>query len=162
MKLSTRTRYGTRAMVELGLAYPGGAISARRLAERQQLPVKYLEHIMAALKATGVVKPVRGAHGGYKLARPPEDIKLIEVYRALEGSPALANCVESPDTCPMSENCATRDTWSELTTALETVLETTTLQHLVDKRTRVKRRTGGIRHTPASARTTRVGVEGGT
>ena len=139
MKLSTRARYGVRALVELALHYPEGAVSVREIAECQKISPKYLELIIRPLKAAGLVTAARGMHGGYTLARPPTTIRLSEVLSVLEGSPTLVECVEHPEMCPMKDGCPTRDTWCELTRALTTVLQGTTLQDLVER----KKRKGG-------------------
>jgi Rrf2 family protein len=88
---------------------------------------------MRALKASGLVKSVRGAHGGYELAREPKAITLREVFDALEGSAALAECVEDPDSCPRHKTCPTRDIWVEMTESVAGILEKTTLQDVVDR-----------------------------
>ena len=139
MKLSTRARYGIRALVEIALRYPRGAISVREIGESQRISPKYLELIIQPLKAAGLLTAARGMHGGYALARPPETIKLSEVFTIVEGSPALVACVEQPDLCPMEGSCPTRDTWVQLSEAFTKVLEGTTVQDLVDR----KRRMGG-------------------
>jgi len=136
MKLSTRMRYGARALFELAAAYPDRAVSVKEMAERQRLSVKYLEHIIAALKAAGLIKAVRGFRGGYNLARSPSAIRLSEVFRALEGSLTLVDCVEDARTCPMEEVCPTRGTWIELTKAITRVLDRTTLQDLIERKGR--------------------------
>jgi len=133
MKLSTRARYGTRAMVELALAYPDRAVSVRQMGQSQHLSVKYLERIMAGLKGAGLAKAVLGVHGGYTLARPPKSITLDDVLRALDGPIALAECVEHPEACPMIDSCATRGTWVEISGAFSRILEGTTLQDLVER-----------------------------
>ena len=137
MKISTRVRYGTRAMVTLAMANPVKAISVKEIAQNQHLSAKYLEQIMAALKGAGLIKVVRGGHGGYMLSREPASIRIIEVYQALEGSLALVDCIEDPNACPMREICPTKETWVEMTGALEEILERTTIQDLV-KRQREK------------------------
>ncbi len=134
MHLSTRTRYGSRAMVELAEAFSGGPISTRKIAERLDLSPKYLEQILSALKAAGLVKAVRGIRGGYALARQPTSIKLSEVFRALEGSPILVECVEHPEECPEEKSCPTRETWVEMQEALESILENTTLDVLLERK----------------------------
>ena len=133
MRLSTRTRYGCRAMAEIAAAYPDGAPSIREIAERQQLSPKYLEHIMQALKTAGLVRAIRGMHGGYALTRPPGEIRMGEVFRVLEGPLAPAPCVDAPDQCGMAENCPTRDAWVEMKRAIEDVLDRRTLQDLAEK-----------------------------
>jgi Rrf2 family protein len=133
MKLSTRMRYGTRVMVDLGAVYEK-PLSARELARSQHLPVKYLEHIMASLKGAGLIKPLRGGHGGYSLARGPKSITLLDLYRAFEGTLSLLDCLEDPKTCEMSKDCPTRDTWGEMNEALRNILKRTTIQDLVEKK----------------------------
>lgn len=133
MKLSTRTRYGTRAMVELAAAYERGPVSVKEVAEKQKLSEKYLEQIMAALKTSGLVNSVRGLHGGYTLARAPSSIRLGDIFRVLEGSPAPVDCVDDPGLCSMRDVCPTRSTWVEMKQALEVVLDGTTLQDLLDQ-----------------------------
>lgn len=139
-------------MVELGLAYADGPVSAREMAGSQRLSVKYLEHIMAALKAAGIVIPVRGVHGGYTLARPPGSITLSDIFRVLEGSPAVAQCVDHPGACPMLEICPTRDTWVELTASLQKVLEKTSLEDLVERTRRKRSSVTAVPHTSAPGR----------
>jgi Rrf2 family protein len=134
MRLSTRMRYGCRAMTELAAAYPGRAVSVRDMARNQRLSAKYLEHIVGSLRTAGLIEAVRGIHGGYALCRPPEHISLSEVFRVLEGSPAPVDCVDNPDACPIMKGCPTRDTWVEITEAIKGVLEGTTLRDLADRR----------------------------
>jgi len=136
MKVSTRVRYGIRALVEIALRYPHGAVSVREIGESQQISRKYLELIIQPLKAAGLVTAARGMHGGYALARPPETIRLSEVFNIVEGSTALVQCVEHPDQCPMEEFCPTRDTWVQLGEAFAKVLEGTTVQDLIDRKRR--------------------------
>ena len=136
MKLSTRTRYGTRALVELAAAYPDEALPLRQVAAREAISTKYLEQIMRALKAAGLVRTMRGPRGGYALARPPADIKLSEVYEALDGPLAPVECLDRPGSCPRERLCPARETWAEMTQSIRTVLDGTTLQDLVERRRR--------------------------
>ena len=97
MKLSTKGRYGLKAMVDLATEYDSdGKLSIAQLSERQGISYSYLEQLISLLKKSHLVSASRGAAGGYKLARPPEDITVGEVLKALEGSTALVECV---DTC---------------------------------------------------------------
>ena len=131
MKLSTKARYGVRAMLILALDYGKGAVPLRSVADRQSVSVKYLEHLMVALKSAGLVRSVRGTHGGYCLARPPGQVDLREVVRALEGSIALVDCVDDPGVCDRSDGCAARDVWKRMEQAVSDVLCSTTLEDLV-------------------------------
>lgn len=140
MRLSTRARYGTRAMVELAVAYPERAVSVREMAERQRLSAKYLERIMASLKAAGLARGVRGANGGYILAAPPSRINLDQVVRALEGEPSIVDCIQHPEGCPMLEECPTRDVWVRLNAAVTEILESTSLQDVAESSKRKGKR----------------------
>ena len=136
MKLSTRTRYGTRALAELAAAYPGRAVSAKELAARQRLSAKYLEQILGALRKAGLVGAERGTHGGYVLARPPEEVTLAEVFSVLEGPTAPVACVDNPGSCALADVCPTRETWVEMTESIDTILSGTTLKDLADRKKR--------------------------
>lgn len=133
MKLSTRARYGTRALLDLALHYDEGQVSLKDIAQRQQFSLPYLEHLITPLLAAGIVRSTRGPKGGVSLARPPQHIVLNEVIRILEGSTAPVECVDNPKVCPRSESCITRDIWDELKKAMNGVLESTTLQDLVER-----------------------------
>jgi len=139
MRIPTRVRYGSRAIAELAAAWPEKPVSVRELARCQRLPVKYLEQIMSALKARGLVKSVRGLRGGYVLAAPPESTKLSDVFEALGGDPSLVECVVNPGSCPMHATCPTRDTWVEMREAMTRVLSSTTLQDLAERKRRKSR-----------------------
>ena len=94
MKLSTKGRYGIKAMVDIALEYGKGRLSVSQLAEKQGISDAYLEQIIAALKKAGLVDAARGATGGYSLTRPPEDIYVGQVLRALEGRPRYSTAWE--------------------------------------------------------------------
>lgn len=127
-------------MVELASAYPQRAVSVKELAQNQRLSIKYLEHIMAALKGAGLIKPERGMHGGYSLIRKPDSIRLIEIYQVLEGPFSLLDCLENPNFCPMNQECPTRDTWKTINDTLKKILERTTVQDLLRKKEKKKKK----------------------
>ena len=131
MKLSTKGRYGTRALLDVALHQGDSPVQLKDIAERQQISLSYLEHLIAPLVAAGILRSVRGARGGVSLVKPPEDIPLIDVLRALEGSLAPVECVDEPLKCPRAEKCVTRDIWAETKRAVESVLESRTLADLV-------------------------------
>ena len=133
MKLSTRGRYGTRALLELALHQGEGPVLLKDIAQRQQISVQYLEHLITPLVASGIVRSTRGAKGGVSLAKSPEQVKLSEVIQLLEGSIAPVECVSNPEACDRSELCVTRDIWSELKRAMDGVLESVTLQDLAER-----------------------------
>lgn len=133
MKISTKGRYGTRALLDVAMYQNEGPVQLKVIAERQQLSVSYLEHIVAPLISAGILRSVRGVNGGVLLARPAREIKMSEVIQALEGSVAPAVCVDDPGVCPRSDHCATRDMWTEIKKAMDGVLESTTIQELVER-----------------------------
>ncbi len=104
----------------------------RDIAQRQQISPSYLVHLIAPLITAGIIRSTRGARGGVWLAKAPCEIKLREVIELLEGSLALVECVDDPKYCPRSDTCVTRDIWSELKKAINGVLESKTLQDLVE------------------------------
>lgn len=136
MKLSTKGRYGTRALLDLALHQNDGPILLRDIARRQQISLRYLEHLITPLVAAGMVRSIRGARGGVWLARPPEGIRLSEVIQLLEGSTAPVECVNHPETCDRSSFCVTRDVWRELKKATDEILSSTTVQDLVERQKR--------------------------
>jgi Rrf2 family protein len=142
MKLSTRGRYGTRALLDLALHQGEGPVLLKNIAEREQISVRYLEHLITPLIAGGIVWTTRGARGGVSLAKPPEEIKLSEVIQLLEGSVAPVECLNSPGICSRSKLCVTRDIWGQLKQAMDGVLESTTLQDLVERQKRKERPEG--------------------
>lgn len=133
MKLSTKGRYATRAMLDLAIHLGEGPIQVKDISRRQEISERYLEQLFAPLKAAGLVRVVRGAHGGFALARMPSDIKLLEIIETMEGSISPVECVGNPDTCSRSRTCVTRDIWLELGMAMNEVLESTTLKDLVER-----------------------------
>ncbi len=133
MKLSTRGRYGVRALLDLAVHRGEGLVLLRDIALRQGVSLAYLEHLITPLIAAGLVKSTRGARGGVLLLRPPSEIKLSEVVQLLEGSIAPVDCVDNPDICQRSAFCVTRDIWSEMREAMSQVLDSTTLQDLIER-----------------------------
>ena len=133
MKLSTKGRYGTRALLDIALHNKEEPVPLKDIAWRQQISLSYLEHLIALLVSAGVLRSVRGVGGGVSLARPAAEIKLNEVIELLEGSVALADCVRNPESCYRSSFCAAHDIWSELKAAMDSVLGSRTLQDLVER-----------------------------
>jgi len=133
MKLSTRTRYGTRALLDLALHQDESPVSLKDIAERQQFSLQYLEHLITPLIAAGIVRSIRGPKGGVALAKPPNQITLSQIMKLLEGSTTLVECVDNPKLCSRSDSCVTRDIWDEMNKAMNGVMESTTLQDLVER-----------------------------
>ena len=133
MKLSTKTRYGIRAVIELAEHYGQGPVQLKMISKDQDISIKYLEQIISLLKSSGIVNSARGAKGGYFLAKPPEHIKLSECFNCLEGPVSTVECVENQGYCEKTKNCIAREVWAEVEKAIFAVLDSFTLQDLVEK-----------------------------
>jgi len=131
MKLSTRSRYGTRMMVDMAQHYNQGPVQVGDIAKRQAISVKYLEQIIIPLKKAGYVKSVRGAKGGHVLTKSPGEITVGEIVALLEKGTMLVECAERPELCHRSVNCLTRPLWTEAANALFARLCAVTLADLV-------------------------------
>jgi Rrf2 family protein len=133
MRLSTKGRYGVRALVDIALNCNGGPVLLKDIAKRQDISAQYLEHLVAPLIRAGILRSIRGAKGGIALAKPPEEIKLSRVIEILEGSVAPVECVDNAALCARSDECVTRDVWVEIKAAVMGVLESLTLKDLMDR-----------------------------
>lgn len=136
MKLTSRGRYGTRALLDLALHKGKEPVFLKDIAKRQKISLGYLEHLVTPLIAGGIIRSTRGPRGGVSLAKPPEEIRLSEVIQLLEGSIAPSECINNPEICIRSKLCAPRDIWGELKKAVNQVLESTTLQDLAERQKR--------------------------
>jgi Rrf2 family cysteine metabolism transcriptional repressor len=134
LKLSTRVRYGTRALLDLALQPDTGPVLLKDIANRQNISLQYLEHIIGPLVNSGIVKSTRGVNGGIQLNQRPEDVKLGEVVRLLEGNTAPVDCIGDPESCNRSHQCVTRDVWCEMKRAIDETLNAVTLRDLVERR----------------------------
>jgi Rrf2 family transcriptional regulator, cysteine metabolism repressor len=144
---SSKAEYGVRLMVELGRQNPEQPTSLKAIAEVEGLPLAYLEQVVARLRKVGLVMSARGAHGGYWLARPAQEITMAEVVQALEGAIAPMECFiheqtervlcsHGPDS---GRGCATKLLWTRVQGGIIRSLQTTTLQELVDFSRRAER-----------------------
>jgi Rrf2 family protein len=133
MRLSTRSRYGVRLMLALGINENKGPIFLKDIARSEEISEKYLSQIIIPLKASGLLNTFRGAHGGYLLSRPASQIKLREIIEPLEGDLSLVDCVKKPDMCNRSTECITRNVWDEMSSLLLDFLDKLTLDDLIKK-----------------------------
>ena len=134
MKLSTRTRYGMRAILELAENDGKGPLRIKIIAQHQDISIKYLEQLMAILKSAGFVRSIRGSKGGYILAKAANEIKLSDVFKSLEGQSAITTeCLENESYCARAADCVARQVWAEMQKAAMTVLQSITLQDLVNR-----------------------------
>jgi Rrf2 family cysteine metabolism transcriptional repressor len=140
MLFSTKAEYGVRMMVELGRTASSGPVALSAIAEAEMLPLSYLEHLVAKLRGAGLVTSTRGAHGGYRLARPAEEIDMLEVVQALEGPIAPMECFhierEGRVLCSHEADdgraCATKLLWTRVQGGVTKALSGTTLADLVE------------------------------
>ena len=133
MKISTKGRYALRLMIDLAMNSVGEPVSLKDVAKRQGISEKYLEQIISVLNRAGYVKSIRGAQGGYLLRRAPEEYTVGMIRRWTEGSLAPVTCVEDGDfPCERQENCVTVILWKKINDAINSVVDSITLQDLVD------------------------------
>lgn len=132
-RISTKGRYGTRLMLNLALHYQESspARSLKEVAAEEDISIHYLEQIIIPLRDHQLVKSLRGAGGGYILARPPANIKLSEVLQAVEGNCCLVECVEDKNICPRSSYCAAHEIWKEGTRVMKNYFDSVSLQDMV-------------------------------
>ena len=132
MKLSTRTRYAVRAMIELAQNEASRPLQLKVIATRQDISIKYLEQLMAVLRSAGLIRSVRGSRGGYVLSRAANQIRLSDILNCLEGPVTTVECVEDSDRCVRAAECAARQVWMKVQQAIDDVLQSITLQDVVD------------------------------
>ena len=133
MKLSTRSRYGTRLMLDLAQHYREGPLQLGDIAKRQEVSVKYLEQIIIPLKKAHYIASVRGRKGGHVLTKPPEEITVGEIVALLEESSGLVECAKDTTVCERADICPTRLLWKEAYEAMFDRLEAITLADLVER-----------------------------
>jgi Rrf2 family iron-sulfur cluster assembly transcriptional regulator len=133
MKLSSRSRYGTRLMVDMAQHYGQGPLHLANIASRQGISVKYLEQIIIPLKKANYIHSVRGPKGGHVLAKPPGEITVGEIVAVLEDGINLVECLEDNGACQRAEICLTRQVWQEAARAMFAKLYSITLADLVQR-----------------------------
>jgi len=152
IKLSTKGRYGTRLMQNLAQNYNNGneAVILKSISDSEEISIRYLEQIVIPLKINRLVKSIRGAGGGYTLARHPSEIKVSEILHALEGACCLVDCVDDPDYCHRIPICASFEIWKEASKLLRDYFDSVTLQDLIKisdkKRAKGKAKSKAKRH----------------
>jgi Rrf2 family protein len=142
IRLSTKGRYGTRLMLNLAHNYNNGndAIILKNVSDEENISIRYLEQIIIPLKINKLVKSIRGAGGGYILARHPSQIKLSNILDSLEGTMCLVECVEDDDYCKRTKECATHEVWKEASLMLKDYFESLTLKDLADQEDKKKKK----------------------
>ena len=133
MKISTKGRYATRAMVELALQQETVPVKLKNIASAQRISLKYLENLFRELKNARLVVSVVGKNGGYRLAKKPAEIKVLDIVEAMEGDLAPVECVSNSEYCEYADECQVKAVWERVGDAVKEVLGSTNLQDLVDE-----------------------------
>lgn len=131
MKLSTKGKYGIRAMVDLAIHYGDTPVSIKSIAQRQKISEYYLEQLFSPLRRAKLIKSVRGAQGGYVLNREPKDITIADIMNVLEGPIEIADCIDGVP-CDYLDSCATKLLWEKIKNSIDDVLNSVTLQDVVN------------------------------
>lgn len=132
MRLSTKSRYATRLLLDMAKQYKKGTVQSQDIARRQNISQKYLEQIIIPLKKANYIKSVRGAKGGHMLAKSPEAITVGEIVALLEGGSSLTECSENPEACEKVDTCLTRYLWKEAAKAMYEKLNSITFSDLIE------------------------------
>ncbi len=130
MKLSTKGRYAVRAMLDLAQNAGEGPVLTREVSRRQEVSALYLAQLFNRLASAGLVRSVRGSHGGFVLSRAPAEISMLDIIQAVEGSTAPVECVDNAAVCTRSGFCPTRKVWIQVKVATDQVLSSSTLEKL--------------------------------
>lgn len=134
MKFSTKTRYGMRAMVEIAKADPKKGIFQKDISKKQKISIKYLDHIITALKTAGLIVNVKGKKSGYRLTRDASEITMLQIHTAFEAEIAVIECLSQHITCEMEKICYTYPFWSGLNKVVNDYFTNVTLQDVIDKK----------------------------
>lgn len=137
MRLSTRGRYGLKAMFQLALHYGNGPIPLNQIAQEQGISENYLEQLFSALKKKELLKSVRGAQGGYMLSRNPEDITVGDILRTLEGDLSPSDCILEDEGCSREDKCVTKFVWIKIKESIDDVVDSITLQDMLNDATKL-------------------------
>lgn len=132
MKLSTKSRYSARILIELARHHNKTPLQTGKISSKQEIPLKYLEQLITVLRKAGFIHSYRGPKGGHKLAILPSEITLGQIVRLFEGQTELVQCINSPDSCTMADECRLRLAWRDATEALYQKLDVISIQSLIE------------------------------
>jgi len=141
MKLSTKGRYGLRAVLDIALHYKEDTVALSGIAERENISINYLEQLIAKLRKAGVVNSIRGAQGGYVLAKSPEEISVGDILRALEGDLNPVDCAEvqgNKVSCQSAELCVTKYVWKRISDSINSAVDGIMLSELVHESKKIQ------------------------
>lgn len=141
MKLSTKGRYGVKAMFEVALHYGKEPVSIKMIAEKQDISEYYLEQLFASLRKAGLINSIRGAQGGYVLSRPPGEITVADILNVLEGPIEISDCISDDEmSCSRMNYCATRLLWIKIRDSVNQVINSITLQDMIDDYNQIQKK----------------------
>lgn len=143
MKLSTKGRYGVRAMVDLASNYGGAPVSIKTISKRENLSEYYLEQLFSPLRRANLIRSVRGAQGGYVLCKAPSEITVGDIMLVLEGPVEIADCIDGVP-CDSTDFCATKMVWEKVKKSIDDVMNSITLQDIIDEYEAKKMKNSGI------------------
>ena len=132
MKLTTKTRYSLRILVQLASNYNKAPIKGKDISSKQNITEPYLEQIMITMKSVGFVRTVRGCNGGYVLNKNPKNISVLDIIEVFEGKIEFSECLENSSNCMMFPQCPTANIWKHLSDTLKNEAKEITLQTIVD------------------------------
>ncbi|MCM8759046.1 MAG: Rrf2 family transcriptional regulator [Candidatus Omnitrophica bacterium] len=135
MLLTTRVRYGVRALIEMGIA--DGPVLLKQISEKQNLSLKYLDHIFTGLKAKGIIRKIKAKKGGYLLSKNPKDITLYDIIDALGGFEKI-ECLLDSSLCPRVDGCGARIIWKRLNDKIIYVLKSITLEDFIKEQKKLR------------------------
>ena len=144
MKLSTKGRYGVKAMVELAINYGDAPVSIKTISGRQNISEYYLEQLFSPLRKAKLITSVRGAQGGYVLSRDPKDITVADIMFVLEGPIEVADCIDGTS-CDNVDCCATKLLWEKIKNSIDHVMESVTLEDIVNDYEIIKQKNNEIK-----------------
>lgn len=133
MKISTKGRYGLRILLDLATHQGKGPVNLGDISKRQGISEKYLWQVINLAKASGLITSARGPKGGYSVAKPNDQITILEIISALEGPIVLVDCLDKPETCDRNTACVTREVWAQIEESMKKSMGGITLQDLVEK-----------------------------
>jgi Rrf2 family transcriptional regulator, cysteine metabolism repressor len=145
-----RSDYGAHAVIELARRYGQGPVQCAEIAASQKIPEAYLDQLLSGLRRVGIVRSVRGPHGGHELARDPRQLTLGDVVTALEGPVVPQEFVHSPSADLDLDACAVRNAWLAAAQASQAVLDRTTIQELLEQQLSIRARREGMQASPAA------------
>lgn len=132
MKISTRGRYGLRILLDLALHDNGSPRMIRDIAGSQRISEKYISRLIIDLRRAGMVKSIRGSRGGYRIARYPKNLTMLDVIEVMEGPVSIIDCVTT-ESCDRQRGCAVRSIWCDMNNQIRSALAAVTLQDVIDR-----------------------------